>query len=70
MEVAAGKAPKVIYMAACLLTGSPFDRNANLESLKSENLPQDDLKAMSAFRKLAIFSKCFSFPFSCDKLPV
>ena len=52
MEVAAAMAPKVIYMAACLLTGSPFDRGADLEGLKSENLTQDDLKAMRALRKL------------------
>lgn len=52
MEVASPMAPKVIYMAACLLTGVPFDRNADLEGLKSESLTQDDLKTMKAFRKL------------------
>ena len=52
MEAASGSAPKVIYMAACLLTGEPFDRSANLEELKSELLTQDDLKTMKAFRKL------------------
>lgn len=52
MEAAAGMAPKIIYMAACLLTGSPFDRDADLESLKSESLTQDDLNTMRAFRKL------------------
>lgn len=52
MEVASPMAPKVIYMAARLLTGVPFDRNADLEGLKSESLTQDDLKTMKAFRKL------------------
>ncbi len=36
----------------CLLTGVPFDRNADLEGLRSESLTQDDLKTMKAFRKL------------------
>lgn len=52
MEVASSMAPKVIYTAACLLTGMPFDRKANLDSLKSEPLTQEDLKTMKALRKL------------------
>lgn len=52
MEVAAGLAPKVIYMAACLLTGSPFDRSVDLEALRADNLTQYDLKTMKAFRKM------------------
>ena len=52
MEVASTMAPKVIYMASCLLTGVPFDRNADLVGLKSESLTQEDLKTMKAFRKL------------------
>ena len=38
--------------AACMLTGVPFDRNADLEGLKTESLTQKDLKTMKAFRKL------------------
>ena len=52
MEVASKMAPKIIYMATCLLTGEPFNRNADLDALKSEQLTQDDLKTMKAFRKL------------------
>ena len=52
MEVASQMAAKVIYMAACLLTGVPFDRSADLEGLKTESLTQDDLKTMREFRKL------------------
>ncbi|MBO5568085.1 MAG: nucleotidyl transferase AbiEii/AbiGii toxin family protein [Clostridia bacterium] len=52
MEVASPMAAKVIYMAACLLTRVPFDRNADLEGLKTESLTQEDLKTMRAFRKL------------------
>ena len=52
MEVASALAPKVIYMASCLLTGASFKRSFNLEGLKQETLTQDDLKTMKAFRKL------------------
>lgn len=52
METASRMAPKVIYMAACLLTGNPFEKKADLESLKSENLTQSDLMTMKMFRKL------------------
>ena len=45
-------APKVIYMAACLLTGNPFERPDNPESLRGEKLLQDDLKNMKAFKKV------------------
>ena len=51
METAATMAPKIIYMAACLLTGQTFDKEADLIGLKSENLTQKDLLTMKAFRK-------------------
>ncbi len=52
MEKAMVMAPKVIYMAACLLTGNPFERPDNPESLRGEKLLQDDLKNMKAFKKV------------------
>ncbi len=52
MEAASRTAPKVIYMATCLLTGAPFENNVDLNGLKTENLSQEDLKTMKAFRKL------------------
>lgn len=52
MEIASKMAPKIIYMAACLLTEKPFEKNADLDTLKSEKLMQEDLKTMKAFRKL------------------
>lgn len=52
MEIASSLAPKVIYMASCLLTGEPFERAVDLESLKTEDLSQNDLKTMKALRKL------------------
>ena len=51
MEVAARMAPKVIYLAACLLTGEPFDRNADFGALKKELPTQEDLQTMKALRK-------------------
>ena len=52
MEVAANMAPRVIYMAACLLAKKQAVIPADLESLRKENLVQQDLKLMKAFRKV------------------
>lgn len=43
MEVASLMAPRVIYMAACLLTGEPFFRDFDIEVLRKEALTQKDL---------------------------
>ena len=51
MEIAAGLAPKVIYMAASLLTGVPFEKHFNSEELRSEDLTQADLQTMRSIRK-------------------
>ena len=52
MEAAATMAPKVIYLAACLLTGQPFLRAADQETVRTEPLTQADLKTMKALRKI------------------
>ncbi len=51
MEMASTMAPKVIYMAACLLTETPFEKIVDVEGLRKENLTQKDLLTMKAFRK-------------------
>lgn len=51
METASILAPRVIYMAACLLTETPFEKNLDMDSLRAENLTQKDLLTMKAFRK-------------------
>lgn len=51
METAAIMAPKIIYMAACLLTDTPFEKILDMDSLRHENLTQKDLLTMKAFRK-------------------
>ena len=51
MEIASLSAPKVIYMAASLLTGQPFQKDIDIDSFKDENLTQPELMVMSSFRK-------------------
>ena len=51
-EIAASMAPKVIYLAACLLTGSALEREPDMDSLRHEKLTQTDLQTMKYFRKL------------------
>lgn len=51
METASTMAPKVIYMAACLLTETAFEKNFDMKSLRTENLTQKDILSMKAFRK-------------------
>lgn len=51
METASILAPRVIYMAACLLTETPFEKSLDMDSLRTENLTQKDLLTMKAFRK-------------------
>ena len=52
MEKAALMAPKLIHMAACILTRQPFIKIKDSEFFKNESLTQDDLKYMKNFRKL------------------
>ena len=52
MEKASAMAPKVIYMAACLMTGSPFDKSVEIGSLHDVDLTQEDIRHMKMFRKL------------------
>ena len=51
METASLMAPKVIYMAACLLSNAPFEKNANFQDLRNEKLTQGDLLTMKGLRK-------------------
>ena len=51
MEVASLMAPRIIYMAACLLTGEPFTHDFDIEVLRTEALTQKDLLTMKYIRK-------------------
>lgn len=51
MEIASMSAPKIIYMAACLLTGRPYEKNINTDDFINEKLTQPELTGMKAFRR-------------------
>ena len=50
-EVAKRMAPKIIYMAACILMDHPFEKELDIERFRTEELTQEDLKVMKDFRK-------------------
>lgn len=52
MEQASKLAPKVIYMAACLLTGEQYEWYMDRAALKQKALTQPDLIQMKGFRKV------------------
>ena len=66
METASTLAPKVIYLAACLLTNQPFSKVEDPELLRSEILTQGDLKTMKAMKKLRTDS--YAYLVKADKL--
>jgi hypothetical protein len=39
-------------MAVCILMNHPFEREIDIENLRTEELSQKDLKTMKAFRKV------------------
>lgn len=52
MEAAYLDAPKVIYMAACLLTGHPFEKDVMTATDRDEKIMEPDLLYLKSFRKL------------------
>ncbi len=44
-EVAKRMAPKIIYMAACILMDHPFEKELDIEKFRTEELTQEDLKS-------------------------
>ncbi|MBQ8984123.1 MAG: nucleotidyl transferase AbiEii/AbiGii toxin family protein [Lachnospiraceae bacterium] len=51
-EIAAMRAPKIIYMAACLLTDHVYERNFDVDDLVKETLFQNDLKVLKYLKKV------------------
>lgn len=51
MEQAVKFAPKLLYMAACLLTETPFTRHSDGTIYKNEELYDEDLKKLKFIRK-------------------
>ena len=66
MEQAVSMAPQVIYMAACLLTNRPFERDIDMDSLRAENLTQKDFLTMKGFRRTQ--SKGYGYLILADRL--
>ncbi len=50
-EIASYRAANIIYMAACLMTETPYERIESYEEYVDELLTQNDLKALSKMRK-------------------
>ncbi|MBO5568558.1 MAG: nucleotidyl transferase AbiEii/AbiGii toxin family protein [Clostridia bacterium] len=51
MEKARNMVPKVLYMAACLLTDTPFERSSDPQRYGREKLDQPDLQALRTIRR-------------------
>lgn len=51
MEIASMSAPKIIYMAACLLTGKPYEKKIDADNLINEKLTQPELMDLKTFRR-------------------
>lgn len=51
MEIASMSAPKIIYMAACLLTGKPYEKKIDADYLIDEKLTQAELMDLKTFRR-------------------
>lgn len=52
MEIAYLDAPKIIYMATCLLTGHPFDKNVEPMTDRDKNLSEPGLQYLKLFKRL------------------
>ena len=52
MEQASRLAPKVLYMAACLLTGHSFTKITDGGPYLKEEIRNEDLKALKVIRKI------------------
>ena len=50
-EVAASRAPMVMYMAMCLLTDTEFERVEDYRDYINSNLEQDKLKPLKYLKK-------------------
>lgn len=51
MEKAARMAPKLVYMAACLLTETPYEKITFPEEFSHEKLAQEDFLKLKSFKK-------------------
>ena len=66
MDQASRMTPKVIYLAASILTNTPFEIITNIEDYKSEKLTQPDILMMKSFRKIDLTG--FGYLIKADRL--
>ena len=66
MEKASRMAPKVIYLAACILTDTPFESINDLNLYRNERITQTDLLTLKGFRKIDLTG--FGYLVKADRL--
>ena len=66
MEQAAKMAPKIISMAACLLTDTPFSRIDDPSQFKEEKLSYEDFLPLKNLRKADALG--YAYLISADRL--
>jgi len=65
-EIAATRAPKVMYMAACLLTGNDYERIEDAAAFAGEKLTVDKLMPLAYLRKVS--SEAYAYAIKTDRL--
>ena len=65
-EIAATRAPKVMYMAACLLTGNDYERIEDAAAFAGEKLTVDKLMPLAYLRKVS--AEAYAYAIKTDRL--
>ena len=65
-EIAAVRAPKVIYMASCLLDNQLYYRNISIEELVKETITHERLKPLKYLKKVNI--EGYAYTIMADKI--
>ena len=65
-EIAATRATKVMYMAACLLTGNDYERIEDAAAFAGEKLTVDKLMPLAYLRKVS--SEAYAYAIKTDRL--
>ncbi len=65
-EIAAMRAPKIIYMVACMLDNESYERYIDVELLVKEFISQDDLKPLKYLRKVS--PEAYAYTIMADRV--
>ena len=65
-EIAATRATKVMYMAACLLTGNDYERIEDAAAFAGEKLTVDKLMPLAYLRKVS--AEAYAYAIKTDRL--